>query len=224
MAIDRLNPLLRELELIVAETTSPAAQAQYLRDFARQELAKAQAQNKQAIGYVPDHDTYVDGTQVADVNGAGPTSVILYEFHLLIEVLEWIDSILQMQSPVLTGRYQRSHQWFADGEAFDITAGVPPAREYVVLNTQPYARKIEDGLSSQAPQGVYEVVAGMARRRFGNVAAIQFGFRSLPHGAIGAWAQTAGARELARTVRGGRPALYEEWLTQQPAILIDQGR
>jgi hypothetical protein len=46
------------------------------------------------------------------------------------------------------------------------------------VNTQPYARKIEKGLSPAAPDGVYEVVAALAKRRFGNIASIKFSYRA----------------------------------------------
>ena len=57
------------------------------------------------------------------------------------------------------------------------------------LNTQPYARKIEGDLSrepssKQAPEGVYEAVATLAQRRFGNVAMIRFSYRTPIDGAI----------------------------------------
>ena len=48
------------------------------------------------------------------------------------------------------------------------------ADEYVFINTVPYARKIERGSSSQAPDGVYQAVAMLARDRFGNVARITY--------------------------------------------------
>jgi len=54
----------------------------------------------------------------------------------------------------------------------------------VFLNIQPYARKIERGQSSQAPDGVYQAVATLAQRRFGNVAKITFSYRTAIGGAI----------------------------------------
>ena len=63
------------------------------------------------------------------------------------------------------------------------------------LNTQPYARKIEGyrGLggvvhrapsSPQAPDGVYQAVATLAQRKFGNVAKITFSYRTAIGGEI----------------------------------------
>ncbi|ACL59907.1 hypothetical protein [Methylobacterium nodulans] len=223
MARDRITPLQRDLQLLIDEGLSPEVQAQHLREFAHEEFQRAQFQNERALGYVPEHDLFVDGGQREDLSTVRASSRIIYEFHLLTDVIEWVDGMLQLHSPVLSGRYQASHQWFADDQPFDITQ-IPPAKAYVVLNTQPYARRIERGWSRQAPDGVYEGVAALAKRRFGNVAYVGFTFRSFPAGAIGAWAQSASAAQLAREVRGGNPKLHEEWLTRQPAIYIDPGR
>jgi hypothetical protein len=54
------------------------------------------------------------------------------------------------------------------------------ASRYEFVSTVPYARKIERGLSPQAPDGVYQVVAVLAQKRFGNVARIRFSYRALP--------------------------------------------
>ena len=92
-------------------------------------------------------------------------------------MLRWINQQLVTHSPVLTGRYAKSHAWYADGQPFDID-DVPQAREYSVLSLVPYARKIERGESRQAPDGVYEVVAALANQRFGKIGHIGFGYRS----------------------------------------------
>src|SRR5262249_33497792 len=85
--------------------------------------------------------------------------------------------------PFRTGRYQRSHRLYADGSQVDPEGGeVPEASEYIFINTQPYARKIERGLSSQSPEGVYQVVAAMALRLFSDIADIIYTFRYPPDG------------------------------------------
>ena len=223
MALPRITPIQRDLAALVEDTWSPEAQAGYLREFAQGAFTEAQAQNEASLGYRPEHDLFIDGGKQQDLSGVRPTSRIIYEFHLLADIIEWIDGMLQLHSPIRSGRYQASHLWFADDVEFDIRA-IPPAEQYVVLNAQPYARKIERGQSDQAPDGVYEGVATLAKRRYGNVAYVGFGWRSFPAGAVGDWARTASAQKLAREVRGGRQSLHEEWLTRQPAIIVDPGR
>lgn len=219
----RLEPLARDIALLFDEELSPAAQAQKLTEAAREALLEAQGINRQALGYVPDHDTYIDGGKRSDLNGVRAGSIITFEFHLLVDVIQWVDEQLIIHSPVKTERYARSHAWFADGVEMD-PLNPPPAESYIVLNEQPYARKIEKGLSPQAPDGVYEAVATLAKRRFGNIAYVGFSFRSFPGGAVGKWADSASAAKLAKDVRGGRQSQHRDWLTRQPCIYIDPGR
>jgi hypothetical protein len=90
----------------------------------------------------------------------------------------------------------------------------------VFINTQPYARKLEKGASSQAPDGVYQSVAVLASRRFGNIAKVRFGYRVPLFGSINAWADTASAARWAAAKSERRESLRAEWLRRQPAIII----
>jgi len=226
----KLDPIAKDIALILGEELSLDAQAMQLRATAQQALAEGEATNKAALGYVPTHDTFIDGAQRTDLNGVRANSVITFEFHLLLDVIQFVDEQLIIHSPVGNRakppgtRYNESHVWFADGVEFTDVANPPPAEQYAVLNAQPYARKIERGLSPQAPDGVYQGVSVLAKQRYGNVAYVGFGYRSFPAGAVGEWAQSSTARDLARRVRGGRPDRHTDWLTRQPAIIIDPGR
>jgi hypothetical protein len=60
------------------------------------------------------------------------------------------------------------------------------AEEYTFINTVPYARKIERGSSRQAPDGVYQAVANLARRKFTKLAKITFSYRTVLGGTGGA--------------------------------------
>jgi hypothetical protein len=223
----RLDPIEKDIALILDEL-SPEGQSAQLRASAEEALRDGQETNRRALGYVPTHDTFVDGAKRGDLSGVTGNSIVLYEFHLLVDIIQWVDEQLIIHSPVgstpKSPEYSKSHVWFADGVEFDDVANPPPAEGYVVLNATPYARKIERGLSSQAPEGVYQGVATLAKRRFGNIAYVGFGYRSFPGGSVGKWAQSATAAALARRVRGGRPDRHMDWLTRQPAILIDPGR
>lgn len=220
----RLSPLARDIELIISEELAPEVQVARYADFARGVLAEGQETNRQALGYVPDHDTYVGGAKASSLESLKLSDIVTFEFHLLLDVIQWVDEQLILHSPVKSERYARSHAWFADDVEFPDPSNPPPAGAYVVLNATPYARKIERGQSSQAPEGVYQAVATLAKRRFGNIAYVGFSYRSFPGGAVGKWAGSASAAKLAREVRGGNPRSHEDWLTRQPAILIDPGR
>jgi len=180
----RIQPLGREFELFLAEDLGPKARSAALAAFAAETIEEAKQQNKQVLGVVPPYDVFVDGHEGAPLTSVKPDGVIRVEFELVNEALAWINTQLQMHSPVLSGRYAKSHELFADGIDTENPNVAPPAEEYVFLNIQPYARKIERGLSPQAPDGVYQAVATLAQRRFGNVAKITFSYRTAISGDI----------------------------------------
>ena len=185
MALEtRVQPIVRDLELIQRQDLGAKAQSAVLAAFAAEAIEEAKQQNKRVLGVVPPYDVYVDGREGAPLESVKPNGVIRAEFQLVNEALAWISTQLQIHSPVLTGRYAKSHELFADGVDTENPNNAPPAEEYVFLNTQPYSRKIERGQSSQAPDGVYQAVATLAQRRFGNVAKISFSYRTAIGGDI----------------------------------------
>lgn len=216
----RIDPIDRDVALMIAEDLSPEARSRAFAEMALAGLAEAEAQNAAALGRTPGHDTFVDGavSSDGDVARVRPDGTVVFRFRLLTDVLDYVDGLLILNSPVRSGRYARSHLLFADGVEVD-PANPPPAREYVFLNAQPYARKIERGESDQARAGVYEGVATQARQRFGNVSSIKFTFRSLPSGAIGTWAATTMLRSKT-SIRNRAGVKRRDWLTRQPAIII----
>ncbi|WP_371346469.1 hypothetical protein [Ancylobacter sp. IITR112] len=187
--------------------------------YAREALVEAQEVNRRATGQVPTHETFVDGRRGAALETVKPDGTIVFEFDLLNDLFEWIGLTLMQHSPVLSGRYQESHLFFADGVEVEPGATLPEAQEYSFVNAQPYARKIERGQSPMAPDGVYEAVATLASRRFSNVARVRFGYRSLPAGSIGDWAKTTNMR-ASQNSRNRPGDKRFEWLTRQPAVVI----
>jgi hypothetical protein len=213
----KVDPIDRDIAVALAEDLSPEARSATLAEFAREALADAEQQNTAALGSEPPHDTFVDGTQGKSEDQVSPDGVIVYQFQLIGDVLTFVDEQLIAASPVKSGRYQRSHTLYADGTETDPDSPAP-ASEYVFLNLQPYARKIEAGQSKSAPEGVYEGVATLASARFGNVAKVSYTFRSPAGGAVVDWAGTESAKRHARAHR--RIAHPQTWLTNQPAIVI----
>lgn len=209
---------LLDVESILQGEFSPAAQSAVLAAFAKEQLADAEATNALALGRTPSHTTEVDGRQGAKIETVKPNGVVVFEFEMVSTAIEWLSQQLIEHSPQRSGRYSKSHVLLADGQEVQIGDTVPPASEYVFINTQPYAAKIERGLSNQASAGVYEVVATLGASRFGNVANIRFSFRVPPAGAVHEWASKTSM------VRKGRPnmrsATRAEWLRRQPAIVV----
>lgn len=180
----KVDPINRDIEVLFAQDLSPKARSATLAAFAGEAIEEARQTNRRVLGAVPPHTVTVDGQEGAPLMSVKPDGIIRAEFELVNEALAWINTQLQMHSPVLSGRYAKSHELFADGVDTENPNAVPPAQEYVFLNIQPYARKIERGQSSQAPDGVYQAVATLARRRFGNLARIDFSYRTAIGGSV----------------------------------------
>jgi len=186
------EPINRDIRLLLDGLSPSEATLQFAR-LATEHIDDAKKQNRQRLGREPQAKTYVNGTLNAPLENVGINGVIFTEFELITDILLFISTMLDKFSPVgkerdrrpgHPGLYQRSHVLFADNVEVDITtpALVPQisaADEFVFVNTVPYARKIERGLSNQAPDGVYQAVATMARRKYSRVAKIEFTYRSI---------------------------------------------
>lgn len=174
----KIEPLDRDIQLILSETLSPQARSAALAKYAGEVIDEALVHNTRVLGHAPPYTVAVDGRVGAPLKSVQPEGVIAAEFEVVSNVLVWIDEQLQIHSPVKTGRYKKSHILFIDGvESGPLVVAGFDSAEFV--NSQPYARKIERGLSPQAPDGVYQAVAVLAQRRFGNIARITFSYRAI---------------------------------------------
>lgn len=221
----RITPISRSIELTMQRHLSPEARSARLAAYAKERLAEAQATNRQALGQVPPHDTYVDGRQGAAVESVKPEGVIVFDFELLDDLFAYIGEQLVIHAPVKSGDYQRSFAFFVDGVELEPGEPVPAFSEAVFLNTQPYSRKIERGLSDQAPDGVFQAVATLAKKRFGNLASIRFSYRALQEDGIMTYqavGQKATRAKNGRFTANGadRSAQKLERSLRTPAIVI----
>jgi hypothetical protein len=185
----RAEPINREITLFLGDL-SPVEFSRQFAALAAQHIADAKQINVRVLQREPPSTTYVDGRPNAPLGAVKPDGVIFTEFELLTDVLVYIATQLEKFSPVRTGRYRKSHVLLADGAPMDIdTPSLVPqiatADEFVFINTVPYARKIERGLSQQAPDGVYQAVANIARRRYTQIAKISFTYRTILGGTGG---------------------------------------
>lgn len=204
------------------DTLSPEATSQIFAEAAGQYIEDAKQQNAKVLGKVPPYTVAVDGRLGAPLSSVKPDGMVFVEFELVFEAIEWIGEMLKQYSPVKSGRYQSSHVLLANGVAVDDGAVPPIAESYAYVNVQPYSRKIERGLSSQRPEGVYQSVATLASSssKFGNVAKIKFGYITPQFGAIDAWASSPAGAAWAHKKSRRRKELHGEWLRRQPAIII----
>jgi len=173
---------------LLEEDLSPAALSAELAAFAREQLTEAEKINADALGFTPQHTVAVDGVAGASEDRVRPDGVIVYTFDLMPNVFGWITAELEAFAPVQSGRFRRSFAFFVDGILTDVTCEIPEGREFVFLSSVPYAGKIEGEHkppeSRQAPSGVFEAVAALARMRYPQLD-ISFSYRA-PFGALAA--------------------------------------
>lgn len=176
----RIEPLTRQIAVFLKDIQSPQAKSARLAQVARDGIADIRKSNAAISGGrdLPPEVT-VDGRRDAPLESVRPDGMIVAQFDPLRNVLEWIGEALVQASPVLTGKYQRSHVLLVDGVEHDPVAEIPAGNLYRFVNRQPYASVIEPrgpapGQSPQAPEGVYMAVAAVAQKRFGGVAKISF--------------------------------------------------
>ena len=226
-ASSRIEPIDRTIEFLLAPALDPKERSAALAAFAAEAIAEVDAQNAKIAGHPVEHETWVDGSRSDNLAGVKPDGRIDAEWSSGLQggVIDWIWEQVLLHSPRLSGAYVKSHRLLADGVEVDAPNRALEAEEWVVTTTAPYARKLEGmsgkrpPLSEQAPEGIYQVVADLARARFGNMARIKFTARSIEGGTLAEWASktTMGHRGHA-TARTRR-----DWLTRQPAIIIRFG-
>jgi hypothetical protein len=147
-------------------------------NLARRELARVQGSDRRP------HHTFVDGRENAPLDSVRPGGQIRFVFPQIGSTLDWIWEQLVSRSPVGPERgqphYRDVHWLFVDGERVDVPEGgesmqISGRSLARFVNPRPYARRLEQGWSLQAPDGVYELVAMEAQRRF-NGAVIEFSY------------------------------------------------
>lgn len=181
----RLTPLAKTIQIVVDRNLSPEARSARIAAFAQAEIDAADAQNARALGTAPPKTVTVDGRQGAPLASVNPDrGIIIAEWSLVGDVLQWMFATLRARSPIVSGAYLKAHTLFADGVECDPT-DPPLAREYTFLNPLPYSRKIEIGKTEsgrdfviQVQNRIYERTASDAQSRFGNVAKIRFTYQS----------------------------------------------
>lgn len=207
-------------QAIIADVMdAPAIRA----SFARDRLAEAQQQNRAALGEVPDHNTFVDGMPSEVLEKVRPDGRIIFEFEIGSGVVAWIFAALTEASPVLTGKYRKSHTIYADGIEVENPTAAENAEEIVILSLVPYARKIEGNKrrppqSAKAIKGVYQVIETMAKRRFGNLAHIKFTYMN-PIGGASDLVRWAG-RNASQAQGSKKQDRQMQKNLRQPALLI----
>lgn len=182
----KIDSIERDVQLIVADMLSPAAQSKAIADYAREEISKGDDANRRILGRLPPRTVTVDGNAGAALETVRPSGGnITAEWELFVELLGWFAQTLDDRSPFVSGEYKNGHTLFADGVEVPRGAQIPLASEFVYINLVAYARKIEVGRTQsgrpfviQVQNRIYERTFKDGKARFGNQARITFGYET----------------------------------------------
>lgn len=171
--------------LAVAAQGLEADRRAELRRLAAAERAAVLREQKQRSGHTPTDLVVVDGRRGGSI--AQAEQLVVIEYGYLREVVDGVLRALVARSPHKSGTYARSFVMMVDGiEAESIAAIQHATQSVVVVNTAPYARRLEIGkrrdgrpfVITVKPR-IVEEIALLAASRWGNVAKVAFGYFDL---------------------------------------------
>jgi len=171
----------RNIRLFRDQALSPAAQSAYLARVAIN--ARDTAVRR---GDAPPHwTTNVDGRQGAPESSVRPDGFILYRFNVMGLAAKAALQLCKERSPVRSGRYRDSWVVVVEGKPWSgDVADVPDGKQVMIVNPQPYARKIDTGaMKMSVPPGIVEAVRQSIQRKFPTVNAAR-AFVTVPSGLL----------------------------------------
>ncbi len=171
--------------ILVDNTFSAKARSEKVRAYASKRISEADEVNRRALGAVPPKTVTVNGWQDDTLSNIDPDrGVIIAEYRLIGDVLEFIIETLKSRSPFQSGDYRDGHIMLADDVEAD-PYEPPMATRFTFLNNVPYARKIEIGKTKegrdfviQVENRIYQRTYQDAKAKFGNLAKITTGFET----------------------------------------------
>lgn len=196
----RYTAFSREVQLFADQIGEERRQA--LIALAKESFAEADRLNTEGLGHTVDYETFVDGRKGADPESVRRGGTISYTWQVgqasLADAVDEAFRILTEMAPYAPKRadanppthYNAAFRLFVNGTEQNAVAGGAPIElketdEIQITNLQPYARRIEKGWSTHAPNGIFEVVAMRLRARFGNILTIQFMYQRFPGFEVG---------------------------------------
>lgn len=158
-------PTLRTVAVDASSLLPPAARSRLLAEHARRARDALIAQGRAAPQFI----TYVDGRQGAAEESVRPDGAIRYVFSTAARAAAFAKAYVEGASPVLSGQFRRSWIVVVNGTrwAGDL-ATIPPGAVVHIVNTSPYARRLEVGKRSKPGLGfkLVEKARQQTRARF----------------------------------------------------------
>lgn len=171
----------REVSLFLQDLAGAERRA-FIKETADEVFGEARAQNRAALGYAPDESLRTDG-----VAGKAPEDMALgghstLSFELGGDIIAFSIALAERLSPRSGSNLKSPDETFAKSHVALVDGGLLPAPYRVgaferatIYNLRPYSRKIEQGLSRQRPNGVYEaLVLPQIRKRYGGLYFVTF--------------------------------------------------
>jgi len=177
------------ISLNLAPFTPEAAKQKHI-EIARAGLAAFLA--RQSVK--PGVQIFVDGSPATSENAVKPFGVIQYRMLRFQEACLWAKAQAVALSPVgkgprdkHPGLYKQSWFFLVDGHETPDDQISEHAREVILTNDQPYARKIHvgsKGFEAYVPPGIIEKVRQMLFRRYGKLIDVEIEFITLAGGYV----------------------------------------
>lgn len=216
----------KQFKVFVGQLNADASKA--VAAAARQGEKDIVASQQARRGVPPGVLSAVDGVQGRPYEEVKPAGVIVQLYDYRAEVVYALFRELTARSPVLSGKYRRSHFAMLDGVALDpltvpVAARIGKVQRIVVTNREPYSLKLELGLKRdgspfvrQVEPHIYESAAAAVRREFSSVTKIRFATTQLPDGyVIKTWGRSSAKTRKDRRRGPGTGHFY-------PAVIIER--
>lgn len=167
-----------------------------LAKLAKRENQRVMEQDPRPIGF----QRWVDGGTGAAEETVKAGGVIVYEYDRYDIVAKFAQQYLAEISPEASGRFKRSWQILLNGLPVGAITQFKHGDEILIVNDQPYARKIVSGhMKLSVPHNLTERAQREVNRRFGNTVKAQATFTPLAGGYVLKGVFSKGFRENART-------------------------
>lgn len=161
-------PVDRQIEILGKELEGPLRK-QIIREMSQKAFGEARAHNRSVLGYAPRESLATDGVEgkLPEEMKVGGRAVLTFGVQdggsllaaFAIAELQKVSPRGRSNSKAEAERYAANHIVIVDGRVAEPPYLLPQGwNQIIITNVLPYARKIERGLSSQRPDGVYEAI------------------------------------------------------------------
>ena len=149
---------LQAFQRTIASASSAIASqsAANLAQTAKNERARVIAEQSARAKIAPTDLIIADGVRNAPIDSA--KNVVVIEYRYMREIVKEALDRLRIRSPVASGRYANSFEVSADGRQIEDWSRIPyEVAEVLIVNTTPYARRLEVGKKKDGTPFVVQV-------------------------------------------------------------------